>query len=110
MGSFDDIMSLLATSGLPGRRVVDRDGAVVGTVTDTWPLDGGGLPELVLVKVGRRFGRLRYLPVAGAELLHPDALVVPFSRLEIEDAPDGEDRRWGEPGGVALAYWMGVGD
>jgi hypothetical protein len=92
-----------------GLGVVDAAGDEVGTVADVWPADGGGEPELVLVKVGRRFARTRYLPLDGrAEVA--DVLRVPWTRTEIAEAPDAEDRRWGDPAHVAQSYWRDASD
>jgi len=84
--------------------VLDADGEEIGYVVDTWPLDGGGEPELVLVAVGVKFPQSRYLPLRDAEVLD-DGLHVPYTLFEIEEAPAADDKRWGDPGGVARAYW-----
>jgi uncharacterized protein YrrD len=89
-----------------GVGVVDAAGKEVGTVTDVWPADGGGEPELVLVKVGRRFRRTCYLPLDGRVAVGDDkVLKLPWSRTEIDEAPSAEDHRWGDPAHVARAYW-----
>jgi hypothetical protein len=97
------------TGDLWGTRVVDTGGLLVGVVADTWPLDGSGQPELALVRVGKRFPRLRYLPLESATLTN-SVLCVPWTRHEIEDAPSAEDDRWGDPGRLALAYWTQTGE
>jgi hypothetical protein len=93
-----------------GVDVVDAAGEKVGTVADVWPLDGGGEPELVLVRVGRRFARTRYLPLDGRPTVEDGVLRVPWSRVEIDHAPDAEDQRWGEPAHVAQAFWRDSSD
>jgi len=93
---------------LRGLDVVGADGRVIGDVADTWPLDGGGEVALLLVRVGSRFRRHRYLPLAAAEV-DGGRLRVPFAAWEIDDAPAADDRRWGDPAHVALAYWSGAG-
>lgn len=87
------------------REVVDLDGRSIGIVHDTWPQDGGGQPEMVLVRVGRPFPRERWLPL---ERVRPagDRLQVGLPRWQIEDAPSAEDRRWGDPADIARAYWI----
>jgi hypothetical protein len=100
---------ILKARELRGRTVVDAAGADIGVVADTWPLDGGGEPELLLLRVGTRFPRLRYLPARRA-VLRDDKLHVPWSKLELDDAPSAEDRRWGDPAQVARAYWVTAGD
>jgi hypothetical protein len=95
---------------LRGLDVVDADGSYVGVASDTWPLDGGGEPELVLVKVGRRFPRLRYLPLKRARIEPSGRIRLNATLSEIEDAPNAEDARWGEPAHIAKAHWMSVLD
>jgi hypothetical protein len=92
-----------------GLGVVDAAGQEVGTVADVWPADGGGEPELVLVRVGRRFTRERYLPLDRRSQV-ADVLRVPWTRTEISEAPDAGDRRWGDPVHIARAYWRDASD
>ncbi len=92
-----------------GLEVLDRDGEFVGKVRDTYPLDGGGEVELLLVAAGRRFARNRYVPARGLELRDGRAQV-PFARVDVEDCPSAEDRRWGDPADVARGYWITAGD
>jgi hypothetical protein len=92
-----------------GLGVVDAAGEEVGTVADVWPADGGGEPELVLVKVGRRFARERYLPLDRRSEV-AEVLRVPWRRTEIIEAPDAGDRRWGDPALIAQAYWRDASD
>jgi hypothetical protein len=88
-----------------GRNVVGPEGEHVGVVADVWPLDGGGEPELVLVRIGRHFKRERYLPLDGRARLDDGALRVPWRRWEVDDAPRADDRRWGDPAQLARSYW-----
>lgn len=88
---------------LVGHAVVDVAGEEIGTVTDTWPDDGGGEIELMLLKSGR-FSQRRWIPVDGIASLN-EFLFVPLSRMEIDDAPDAEDHRWGRPADIARAHW-----
>lgn len=91
------------------REVVDREGRFVGTVLDTVPLDGGGEVELLLVSVGRRFPRRRYVPARGIRV--EDGVVrLPVLRSEVDDCPSADDRRWGDPADVARGYWMFAAD
>lgn len=99
-----------AWNGIRGREVVACDGAVIGNVADTWPLDGGGEPELILVRLGRRFPQQRYLPLEHARLRPDGRVQVPYEKWLVDDAPCGEDRRWGDPAHVALAYWLTAAD
>jgi hypothetical protein len=75
-----------------GLQVSDPDGRPVGTIVDTWPYDGGGEVEMVVVRFGR-FDERRMLPAAS---LLPDAgggLRTPFGRHQVEDAPALDDGR-----------------
>ena len=90
-----------------GHFVVDTEGKEIGMVIDTWPQDGGGEVELMLVKTrlaGGRFAQRRWLPVDGTHRLNQH-LFVPLSLHEIEDSPDAEDYRWGRPADIARAHW-----
>jgi hypothetical protein len=89
--------------------VVDADGEDIGLVTDTWPGDGGGEPELVRVGVGIKFPRPYFVPIRDAEI-HGECLHVPWTKLEIEESPPADDERWGDPGSVARAYWSSQRD
>jgi hypothetical protein len=88
-----------------GRRVSDPLGHPVGTVVDTWPFDGGGEVELVVVRLGR-LGERRMLPVA---TLHADGreLRTPYARWQVEDSPALEDGRHAvEAIERSMSYWM----
>ena len=87
-----------------GRDVIDADGRFVGTVRDTHPLDGGGEVRMLLIGVGRRFPRERYVPTAGVRV-QDGKVVVPVRRDEIIDCPSAEECRWDDPAEVARAYW-----
>jgi hypothetical protein len=90
-----------------GHHVVDAHGKEIGTVMDTWPDDGGGEVELMLVKTrlaGGRFAQRRWLPVEGCARLNHH-LFLPHTLHEIEDSPDAEDHRWGRPADIARAHW-----
>jgi hypothetical protein len=100
---------MLRTGNLRGIEVIDADGRTVGTVADTCPLDGGGEPQLALVRVGSRFSRLRYLPLRAARF-EDGRMHLPWKRWQIDDAPSAEDRRWGDPAQIAAAYWVVAGD
>lgn len=91
-----------------GRAVHDRAGAAIGRVADTWPLDGGSEPELLLVRLDR-FARQRWVPAERARALN-EHLFVPWTRVEIEDSPDADDHRWGRAADVARAHWQRAAD
>ena len=91
-----------------GLEVVDREGSFIGTVRDTYPLDGGGEVQLLLVGVGRRFARNRYVPAAGSKV-EGGKVRLPVLRVDVEDCPPAEDRRWGDPADIARGYWITAG-
>jgi hypothetical protein len=70
---------------LLGLEVADVTGATLGQVVDTYPLDGGGELEMVVLRL-RRFGERRMLPVNELRL-HGGRLLAPFTRIQIEDSP-----------------------
>lgn len=89
---------------LMGHRVVDCFGEEVGQVVDTWPDDGGGEVELVVVRL-KRFGERRMVP-AGEVTVAGGWVQAPYTRAQIEDAPaaDGGVHRAEEPY-RAMSYW-----
>ena len=103
------MLKTLRRADLVGITVVDRNGAALGKVRDTFPQDGGGVPDMVLVDVGKFMPRRRWLPVQQSWLVS-DELNVPFARWQVEDGPSAEDNRWGDPAAVARAYWFTVDD
>ncbi len=70
---------------LLGVEVADVTGATLGQVVDTYPFDGGGELEMVVLRL-RRFGERRMLPVSELRL-ERGRLVAPFTRIQIEDSP-----------------------
>ena len=89
---------------LLGLEVADASGTALGQVVDTYPFDGGGAPEMVVLRL-RRFGERRMLPVS--ELRKVGGwLLAPFSRVQIEDAPGLSDGRHAdEDPWRAKTYW-----
>jgi hypothetical protein len=99
---------------LLGLRVLDCNGDEIGQIVNTWPDDGGWEIEMVVVRLAR-FGERRMLP-AEAVTLWDGVLVVPYTRMQVEDGPvtgEGVHRaddpyramaywRWEEPGGVDI--------
>ena len=92
-----------------GLEVLDRDDRFIGNVRDTYPLDGGGEVQLLLVAVGRQFARNRYLPTHGLTI-EDGKIRLPVTRDDVEDAPSADDRRWADPADVARGYWVLAGD
>ena len=70
---------------LLGRDVTDVNGGVLGQVVDTYPFDGGGELEMIVLRL-RRFGERRMLPASELKL-QGGRLVAPFTRIQIEDSP-----------------------
>jgi PRC-barrel domain len=89
---------------LLGLEVADAAGATVGHVVDTYPFDGGGELEMVVVRL-RRFGERRMLPVSELRL-DGGRLVAPFSRHQVEDSPGlSSGRHADEDPWRAKTYW-----
>src|SRR3954454_25375287 len=69
---------------LLGIEVADSSGSVLGSVVDTYPFDGGGELEMIVLRL-RRFGERRMLPVSELRIEH-GRIVVPFSQHQGEDS------------------------
>jgi hypothetical protein len=107
-------MQRVTRRNLLGLQVQDCNGEDIGRVVDTWPDDGGWELEMVVVRLSR-FGERRMLP-ADSMITFGRALLSPYTRMQIEDAPvtgEGVHRaddpyralaywRWEEPGGVDI--------
>ncbi|MGZ4201058.1 MAG: PRC-barrel domain-containing protein [Thermoleophilaceae bacterium] len=75
---------------LVGSEVFDTHGERVGKLLRVFP-GAGGPPELALVKTGLFGLRHSFVPLAGAAL-EGDALVVPFLKAHIREAPASADQ------------------
>jgi PRC-barrel domain len=97
-------MRSVSRRSLLGLRVQDCHGKDVGRVVDTWPDDGGYELELVVVRLPR-FGSRRMLP-ADEVGMAGGVLRAPYSRAQIEDAPEVDGGRHAADDPYrALAYW-----
>jgi hypothetical protein len=92
-------------SALLGHMVSDWQGRVLGNIVDTWPFDGGGEPELAVIRIGR-LGQRRMVPV-DAMIAIGGELRLPYERFQIEDSPPfGEDRHTlDDDPHLAMSYW-----
>jgi hypothetical protein len=92
-------------SVLLGHTVSDFQGEALGRVIDTWPFDGGGEPELAVVRMGR-LGHRRMVPVEDLRLIAGE-LRLPYARWQVEDSPPyGEDRHTiDDDPHCAASYW-----
>jgi hypothetical protein len=89
---------------LLGLDVTDAHGTSLGQVVDTYPFDGGGELEMIVLRL-RRFGERRMLPVS--ELRIQDGrLVAPFTRRQIEDSPVLDGRRVDDDPWRSKSYWF----
>ena len=89
---------------LLGLEVADVTGDVLGQVVDTYPFDGGGELQMVVLRL-RRFGERRMLPV-GELRRSGGRLVAPFTRVQIEDSPAlSTGRHADEDPWRAKTYW-----
>lgn len=88
-----------------GLGVLDCSGEEIGEVVDTWPDDGGWEVELIVVRM-QRFGERRMLPV-GDVTVWGGWLQVPFTKVQIEDAPAPEGGVHGADDPYrAISYWL----
>jgi hypothetical protein len=88
-----------------GRRIFDWHGERVGRVVDTWPYDGGGEPEMVVVRLPR-LGESRLVPVASLRPCVDGALQSPYARWQVEDSPALEEGRHALAAEErAISYW-----
>lgn len=71
---------------LIGRKAFDRQGAKIGTVDEVYLDDATGVPEWAAVRTGL-FTRDAFVPLEPSEVVD-GALVIPFERALIKDAPD----------------------
>jgi hypothetical protein len=89
---------------LLGLEVADADGGVLGHVVDTYPFDGGGELEMIVLRL-RRFGERRMLPISQLSLQR-GRLVAPFTRIQIEDSPSlSSGRHADEDPWRSKTYW-----
>jgi hypothetical protein len=89
---------------LLGLDVADVNGTTLGQVVDTFPFDGGGELEMVVLRL-RRFGERRMLPVSELRL-EDGRIVVPFTRHQVEDSPGlSTGRHADEDPWRAKTYW-----
>lgn len=71
---------------LIGRKAFDRQGAKIGTVDEVYLDDATGVPEWAAVRTGL-FTRDAFVPLEPSEFVD-GALLIPFDRTLIKDAPD----------------------
>ena len=89
---------------LLGMKIRDANGGTLGRVVDTYPFDGGGELELVVVRLWR-FGERRMLPVESLRVEF-GYLVAPYTRIQVEDSPALSTGRHTEDDPYrAKAYW-----
>lgn len=92
------------TGLLLGMPVRDRDGSVIGRVADTYPFDGSGTPMFALVRLGG-FGGVHFVPVI-ASAVHDGELHLPWTLVEVEDAPTLSGGRFqADQVWASRAYW-----
>ena len=86
---------------LLGLEVADVNGGVLGQVVDTYPFDGGGELEMIVLRL-RRFGERRMLPVSELRLDERPAASRRSRGIQIEDSPGAQQRPPRRRGSVAL--------
>jgi hypothetical protein len=70
---------------LLGLDVADASGRALGQVVDTYPFDGGGEIEMIVLRL-RRFGERRMLPISELRV-ERGRVAAPYTRAQIEDCP-----------------------
>jgi hypothetical protein len=94
-------------SVLLGLVVSDHEGGELGTVVDTYPFDGGGEPELAVLRLGR-IGERRMVPVSELKVVGRQVRL-PYARWQVEDAPALGDERYGaDDPYLAKSYWSWI--
>lgn len=89
---------------LLGMELGDAYGDPLGRIVDTYPFDGGGELELVVLRL-RRFGERRMLPAADLKLVR-GRLFAPYTRAQIEDSPaPSQGRNTADDPDRAKWYW-----
>jgi hypothetical protein len=102
-------MALARQRNVRGLSVVGPTGKSIGKVIDTYPHDGGGEIEMILVNVGDKLPQRRWLPAPKVRYRN-GRLRAPWPEWQIRDAPEAEDNRWGDPPAVAKSYWDAIDD
>jgi hypothetical protein len=88
---------------LLGLTVLDLEGSPAGRVIDTYPCDGSS-PEFAVVRLGH-FGEKVLVSLEACARVE-EGIQVPYTRIEIEDAPSTESARYQyERVSIARAYW-----
>ncbi len=95
-----DVRSLI------GRKIVDRTGEKVGSVSQVYLDDASGEPEWVTVRAGLLGGKETFLPLAGSELAGED-LRVPVTKERVKNAPsvDADEHLSPEQEGELYRYY-----
>jgi hypothetical protein len=89
---------------LLGLEIADANGAPLGQVVDTYPYDGGGELELVVLRL-RRFGERRMIPLSDLRA-DGNRLIATFTRAQIEDSPPLSTGRYAcDDPWRAKTYW-----
>ena len=97
-------MMPLTRRNMLGVELADAYGESLGRIVDTYPFDGGGELELVVLRM-RRFGERRMLPAADLRMVF-GRLRAPYTRIQIEDSPAlSTGRHADEDPWRAKTYW-----
>ena len=82
-------MTTTQLGGWRGQDLVDPSGDKIGTIEDIYLDEATDQPEWLAVKTGLFGHRVSFVPVAQAQA-SGDAVVVPYSKAEVKDAPSAE--------------------
>src|SRR5215207_4020632 len=86
-GIMADLRSDLGT--WTGRKVVDRNGDKIGTISDVYVDDDSGRPEWLAVSTGWFGTRVSFVPIEGADI-RGDDVVVAYDKATVKDSPNAE--------------------
>ena len=90
------------------RRIVDTEGAKIGTIADVYLDHDSQRPEWALVHTGLFGTRETIVPIAGAST-RGDDLVVPYEKSFVKDAPNvGSDEELSDEDEARLAEYYGL--
>ena len=70
-----------------GQKVLDRDGAKIGTIEEIFLVEETGRPEWALVKIGRLKGHTTLVPLTRADPVD-DGVRIPFEKDVVSEAPE----------------------
>ncbi|MGH3941018.1 MAG: DUF2382 domain-containing protein [Pseudonocardiaceae bacterium] len=81
------MLTIQQISDLPGSTVYDTDHSKIGKIGQIYLDDQTGRPEWVAVRTGLFGIHESFVPLAGAEMLSAEEVIVPVTKEAVKDAP-----------------------